>query len=63
MIVPNTYQRLITALSEIPKGNVFTSAELAKKLNQEARGIGRRLMATNMVEKVHARQAGTWRKI
>jgi hypothetical protein len=63
MMVPDTHKRLITLVSSMPKGNVFTSAELAKKLNQETRGIGRRLMATDMVEKVKARQGGVWKRI
>lgn len=63
MIVPDSHTRLLKAVEEMPSGNVFTSAELAKKLNQETRGIGRRLMATDMVEKVKRRQNGTWRKL
>ena len=59
----DTHRRLITLVNDIPKGNVFTSAEIAKKLNQEVRGIGRRLGDIDTVEKVHLRQAGTWRRL
>jgi O6-methylguanine-DNA--protein-cysteine methyltransferase len=59
----DTHRRLITLVQEMPCGNVFTSAEIAKKLNQEVRGIGRRLGDIDTVEKVPMRQAGTWRRI
>jgi len=59
----DTHSRLIALVNTMHKGNVFTSAELARKLNQEVRGIGRRLGDIDQVEKVPLRQAGTWKKL
>lgn len=59
----DTHSRLIALVNTMPKGSLFTSAELARKLNQEVRGIGRRLGDIDQVEKVPLRQAGTWRRL